>query len=160
VKTYVNFYKFCKNVKGIKLNWQKIFNMKRNVIFMLVFASILGFLTSCGGLAGVGYAGDVIPNGRKVSVVYSSTNILGFTPPKDTYEVIESLVKKCDKESNGTVSGIGYQVVVRNYIFAYKIEIIASGYCCCDEGGSGSASSDDEDDTDSKGKKKKKGKGR
>lgn len=134
--------------------------MKRNVIFMLVFASVLGLLASCGGLAGVGYASDVVPNGRKVSVVYSHFNFLGFNPPKDTYDVIESLVKKCDKESNGSVTGVGYQIVIRNYFIARKIEIIASGYCCCDEGGSGSASSDDEDDTDSKGKKKKKGKGR
>ena len=127
---------------------------------MLVFASTLGFLTSCGGLAGVGYSGDVVPNGRKVTVVYSHFNFLGFNPPKNTYDVIESLVKKCDKESNGSVTGVGYQIVMRNYLVANKIEIIASGYCCCDEGGAGGSDDSDEDDTDSKGKKKKKGRGR
>ena len=98
--------------------------------------SALAFsVASCGGLATVHYPEVLIPEGKSVSVTYKHSNFLGFNPPKDTYEVLEDLSKKCAKDSNGKLSGVGYEVSMKNYILVLSTKIVVSGYCCCLEEG-------------------------
>lgn len=115
---------------------------KLRVLFSFATLSIL---LGCGGLADVHYPDEVNPVGKRVSYTYKNNNFMGFSPPENSYEVIERLSKKCERESNGKLSGLGYEVISISYPFVHHLEITVSGYCCCLAEGE-SAGGDDEGD--------------
>lgn len=131
---------------------------KLKSIKSIIAMGLLAFIiTSCGGLAFVQYPQEFTGEGRKVTATIKRYNFLGLKPASKTYQVLEQLSKKCDRESNGKVSNITYEIVRKNYLgFVLGTEITATGYCCCLEDGEAAEAAEEEEKKPKRGRRKRK----
>ena len=104
--------------------------MKKIIVLSSIIAS--GILSGCVSLNSVSLT--QVPEKRDYPVTASASDILflGFTTQNDFVdEAVDNLKAKC---KGGKLTGILTKHQTTSYVFVFKREVIASGYCNTAEG--------------------------